>query len=184
MVANRTPITSGSEEPSLKHAQPECSVITPTKSCASCSLGCLTCSSPNNCSSCDQASGFSSVGGACTCPNGSYDFLGRSCIEDCPQGYYEFTNGSNTCVECPSNCISCRSSTNCLKCTNSYSLLKNSSTTGECVVYCPSAYYHDTKQFLCLPCLDNCETCTNSEERTCTKCHSGFFLNTKENKCV
>ena len=67
-----------------------------------------------------------------------------------------FTLQDNKCVRevvCPSNCLSCSSSSTCTACKSGYTL-KN----GQCVKPCPA----------------NCATCDSSG--VCTKCNGGYKL--------
>ena len=50
---------------------------------------------------------------------------------------------------------------------------------------CPGGFYPDNKnEFICLPCYENCVVCANSEEKVCSKCTEGYYIDSTTNKCV
>jgi hypothetical protein len=137
-------------------------------------LGCASCSSATNCSSCQTGYNFYVVNG-----------LG-SCVTTCPSGYYPgvsqssaFPNNYNyQCLLCLSPCLTCSSITTCTSCiTNFYIMGTN------CYSSCPSGFYagqSTTGTLSCLPCNSPCTACTNTSTY-CTACPSGYALDSSGN---
>ena len=82
------------------------------------------------------------------------------CIS-CQSGYYI---SNKDCKPCAAHCRKCQDSSYCLTC-SSYMIMDT--TTHSCTRYCYSA-------------IENCYYC--SDANTCTRCYSGFYINSS-NKC-
>jgi proprotein convertase subtilisin/kexin type 5 len=82
------------------------------------------------------------------------------CLKHCPSGTYLYTN---YCLDCPSYCLECLSSSQCTLCLN-------------------SSYYlgSDTLCHSCTLLLPHCLTCSVNEslsQYNCSLCAQGFFRN-------
>lgn len=76
---------------------------------------------------------------------------------------------NKTCTYCISPCVTCASSPDlCTSCTDGLFLLANS-----CVSVCPSSGYY-TEGSVCMPCVDNCLTCTSVSK--CSVCAANYYL--------
>jgi proprotein convertase subtilisin/kexin type 5 len=137
--------------------------------CASCSSNCLFCISLASCSQCQPTFYITSTN---TSSNGSTNTTGSICASSCSPGQYL---SSSACLPCPSNCVTCLSSSVCLGCTASTFLLQ-----GACVSACGSGlagvsvtYLYLSASIITLQCQEcgtlylNCLTCNNV---TCTAC--------------
>ncbi len=121
--------------------------------CYKCPVGCSSCSSGKNCTTCDTGlSLFSnSTHRTCECANGKY-------------GVPNYSTDTLTCLNCNSNCQSCNyTATNCTSCATPNFLYS-----GTCVSNCaiqsiPS--YNNATDRKCYKCGTNCEACLSS-----TKC--------------
>ncbi|ELP95045.1 protein serine/threonine kinase, putative [Entamoeba invadens IP1] len=159
-------------------------------SCQKCPLGCLTCHTDTNCSSCEP--GYYFQNGKCTLSELVED---SSKCETTTEGHcslcsngYILTNG--ICENCSTNCLSCAvKSTTCMSCREGYVLqqyggnvCKNKTETNAicqdftldltgCIL-CKKGYYN--KGFECIPCLSNCDSCLDS--LTCNVCKTGFYF--------
>ena len=126
-----------------------------------CHNSCLTCFGPKSthCSS---------------CPIG-LSLLHHSCILHCPSHFYN--KGDNSCHPCHNDCDSCWGplKVNCISCSPEKFLDDQ-----QCVLVCPDGKYG--LGGLCLPCLDNCSTCSSPD--SCKVCKKGFYLMDSPPKCV
>ncbi|XP_062274784.1 proprotein convertase subtilisin/kexin type 6 [Scomber scombrus] len=109
------------------------------------------------------------------CINFSFGSLksGRTCVNHCPSGHYEDIT-SRRCRRCTKGCEKCdgRSASSCLLCRRGlYLNALNSS----CIDTCPSGYFADESQRLCLMCHERCMTCLRYADR-CTACSEGYSL--------
>lgn len=106
---------------------------------------CLPCM--DNCNVCKRTD-F----GTLECITCSTDFVynGIQCALSCPNGKY---NGGSKCLDCPSECLSCLSSSLCLSCATGYYLFA-----GSCRKTCPVGTLPVGKE--CLACLSPCASCT------------------------
>lgn len=81
----------------------------------------------------------------------------------------------STCESLVANCLNCLSS-GCTKCKDNYYLYAGPNTsTYSCVSQCPTGYYPDNVNMICLKCmLSNCAQCATSSQ--CALCTSPFML--------
>lgn len=84
----------------------------------------------------------------------------------CPSIGYVQLNGS--CLNCPTNCVSCQSSIVCSTCNSGYYLYQ-----GGCVVSCPSTSPIIVSQ-TCNSCSAECATCSGSPDN-CITCTLFYF---------
>ncbi|EAR90268.2 zinc finger lsd1 subclass family protein (macronuclear) [Tetrahymena thermophila SB210] len=151
--------------------------------CINCAPNCSGCNSlnPDTCTSCFQ--GYTIIEGICSaCDSSCYNcngitkynciqcsnqlyLLNNQCIQQCPQGYFsqsEIISGVqiNTCIQCPSSCVSCTSLTSCNLCNLGYFLTNQQ----------------------CLQCKNNCQVCFGTNGSLCQKCYLGYFL--QNQKCT
>ena len=88
------------------------------------------------------------------------DPVAQSCVTPSSCSSNTFANYiSNTCVVCPSQCLTCNSSTSCKSCRTNFYLLNNT-----CLTDCPSEYYPVNIEQICSPCNSvnntaHCLTC-------------------------
>ena len=151
---------------------------TSANSCMPCPVGCLTCNSATNCTSCTDQAMYLSVNNLCICADGYY------------------LNGTN-CLPCGNGCDMCSSATSCSACTdpNTMVIISNSNTCG-----CKnSSYSFSFDKKLCLSCPLSCTSCgfDNFNEPTCDGCQdpnmdvsnicnciAGYFLPINQLKCL
>ena len=129
---------------------------------------CETCTSPEygNCTAC--AKDFQLMGGSCICYDPNCVFCYSSFYGDCEECKPNFTLDFGSCFCSIPHCLLC-SENGCNQCENGYSL--NAAKT-EC-----------TKNDTLPGCYDqNCETCTNTLEGTCTYCKPGYYE--EKGKCI
>jgi len=129
--------------------------------CVSCPEYCDNCSNSYACIQCSQGYFLSenecfSVNTTCEADSFGCEVCQDGNCVNCYPGYY-LTDDSQ-CEQCPSDCITCDSTTNCLVCSEGY-LLTNQQ---------------------CLPCPNNCFECSTTE--TCLECWPGYGL-TDEGSC-
>lgn len=143
--------------------------------CVRCHSNCRSCFGPSeyNCSNC--VGGYVLVGSYCrynlTCLNYLYN---GACVNRCPDGAYGFTSaGTNICLPCTNNCLTCTTSTYCLTCsTRTYLDIS----THTCVPYCPLGSYL-TPDRACIVCPSNCSRCTyGTTGVVCTECVAGYQI--------
>jgi hypothetical protein len=89
---------------------------------------------------------------------------------------------TNVCVVCPSQCLTCTSTTSCQSCTTNYYLLNNS-----CLTDCPSGYYPIDIQQICSLCTSvnntaHCSTCVIIN--LCITCLYPYYLSPSTKTCV
>ena len=118
-----------------------------------CEVGCLVCSSPTACSTCNST--FSLSGGLCYGP--------------CPVRTYPNTSDTSngTCQRCPYDCYTCNSNGSCLSCNSSLDFRQLSGT--RCI---PMAGYYESNQEVAAQCPTGCASCTSAS--SCSICSSGF----------
>lgn len=75
------------------------------------------------------------------------------------------TTPERKCIECPTGCSTCTSSTVCTACIATYFM---SGTL--CVNPCPDGTYGDIGTGNCENCHSTCKTCTGSSDTVCTVC--------------
>lgn len=98
----------------------------------------------------------------CTCKTPTLECSG--CIS--LLGYY-WNSVNKTCVNCQSNCKTCKNADTCS--------------------VCDDGYYLDTTTGACSVCTGNCFTCTfTSEVEKCNKdkCFNGFYFDTDTSECL
>jgi len=95
-----------------------------------------------------------------TCASNAFFYLGF-CYSTCPNGTYP---NSNSCLVCPTNCVSC-SSSGCIQCSTGFILLN-----GACVTACPTNTYLSTLNNVssCQICqIQNCQSCSATACQSC-----------------
>lgn len=108
-----------------------------------------------------------------SCISQSYFFHNGNCLSSCPFGYYSAINTSS-CLLCSQSCLECAySPTNCTQCVSGLYLNSNG-TTFQCVSSCPSYFYPDVVNQICLACVSPCLLCYTSSR--CISCISGYYL--------
>ena len=87
-----------------------------------------------------------------------------SCESKCPPAFY--INGTN-CLQCPVNCLNCSSPNNCSLCVKEY--FRNGTI---CIKKCPPGFYEDddSEDRQCMPCHQECQTCTGPLSTDCSSC--------------
>ena len=90
----------------------------------------------------------------CLTCEGSLFFEKNYCNSKCSS--HKWANDEkNTCDECSTNCLTCKSSaTNCLSCGSTLFLEK-----AKCISKCPDGKYGDTSKRTCEVCDNTCKTC-------------------------
>lgn len=115
-----------------------------------------------------------------TCTAGQYyDPIAGTCGTSCPSGTYQ-NSYSHTCEFCQAPCNQCiNTPTNCISCVSSSS--QKYFYNNVCYSVCPNITY--TVGYQCLACDQsvNCLTCSASAT-TCTSCMNGKYLN--QGSCV
>ncbi|XP_026234734.1 proprotein convertase subtilisin/kexin type 6 [Anabas testudineus] len=98
---------------------------------------------------------------------------GRTCVSHCPLGHYEDIV-SHRCRRCYKGCERCvgRSAGDCLSCRRGFYL---NTLNSSCVDACPSGYFANEDQKLCLKCHDTCMRCVKYAD-TCIACSEGYSL--------
>ena len=141
--------------------------------CKSCPQGCTSCLSSTICESCEST--FLLVNSSCI-PDNCLTYHNSTC-QSCTPGSYL---SNSRCLPCPANCEKCQNQT-CEKCLPSYSLSNSTCQAcgasscnpcepllqfqNTCIATCPINFYESNST--CIPCPDNCETCTSS---SCSSC--------------
>eukprot|EP00440_Ansanella_granifera_P021337 gb/GFBE01023163.1/.p1 GENE.gb/GFBE01023163.1/~~gb/GFBE01023163.1/.p1 ORF type:complete len:1520 (+),score=233.79 gb/GFBE01023163.1/:1-4560(+) len=120
--------------------------------CQYCPSHCKTCTSPQECTSC----------------NDTHVLIDGDCRGDCVSGSYPGSFGA--CNACPGKCTSCTSATNCTACASGHYLLEGDCMAGEC----PEGYYGHM-EFTGGICL-SCGSCSRCDESTCFECKDSTFL--------
>ena len=117
-----------------------------------------------------------------------------TCQRSCSTSQF-FHKRTNTCLTCPSNCLTCKNNTECLTCKKNEILINSKcekcqepcirciKTVNTCLS-CSSEDLFDSKNNNCLKKCEkkkkNCETC-NYKNGNCAKCEFGYIL--KNNEC-
>ena len=121
--------------------------------CAACDMPfCLTCSGPNNCTSCDTSSGAALSNG--------------SCVIVCPVGCFPDTQLTQ-CVNCTQGCSFCSNSSYCTACDTGYIEYE-----GSCLLSCPEGTYAVVD--ICWSCQSGCLLCTGP--LNCSLCQSNYSM--------
>jgi hypothetical protein len=128
--------------------------------CLSCSTGCSTCLSSDNCTEC-ESNYFLNDTECISCIHNCKNCSDNSTCEECDSGYVYNLN------ECVLNC----SQPSCLACPNDSSLCSE----------CDLEYYLNSSDSTCYQCEANCMNCSDSD--TCIECNNGFELD-DTNTCV
>ncbi len=106
-----------------------------------------------------------------------FDLLTSRCIPI--DGYFD--NLVQICVQCPLNCLTCKSSLFCTSCLNGTFL----STNNLCETSCPPRYYGNTILNLCQNCPYDCYTCNG--DGTCLTCNDIIdhrYYDSKTMRCI
>ncbi len=139
---------------------------------AACTLPCRTC--PNgNTTSCQSRYSNPVLVSSKT----MLDLSTSQCLAACANRYY-FSNSTNQCEACSSNCELCVSFSYCTSCPSSLLLYRINNT---CVSTCPFGYY-GSSFFTCEQCSVtlHCGSCSN--EFQCLTCSSGYYF--YQNLCL
>ena len=169
----------------------------PSGSCSLCDISCKTCStSSTHCDSCDVGLYLSSATNVCgnTCPDGTFPNSATNKCQNCnlscgkctggtasdctkcADGYFLSTTGS--CLQC-SGCKTCAvTAIKCLTC-NANTYLSGTL----CKATCPTGFYGDSTNLVCLPCDSTCQSCTGNLANQCSGCVDGQYL-TSDNECL
>lgn len=148
-------------------------------------IHCLPCDA--TCASCNQ---YSSSTNCTSCVSGYVNGTTYgNCVTSCgPQTALETTNNT-FCLPCDSTCFNCTKPNNNTMCTSCQAAAPylNGSTTGNCVVSCPSNTILNADNIHCLACDSSCATCNQvASSVNCTGCiTSGYVINgTTYGNCV
>lgn len=140
------------------------------RECLNCRIGCSSCVSYSNCTSCSSG----------------YNLINGYCSQSCPAFTFQLSSGF--CMNCPDQCLSCKSLVYCTACKPNYYLYVSSTyMTSTCVSTCPNTYYGDQSGW-CLRCPSTCVTCYNAT--SCTACAAGYSFtngacsNSSGNNCI
>ena len=140
------------------------------RACSACHASCSQCTSTSNT--------------ACSACKSGYYLQPSStiCQSSCPTGYWKDTT-NNVCSACHASCSQCTGSLNtqCSACKSSY-FLQPSSTI--CQSSCPTGYWKDTTNNVCVQCHTYCSQCTGSANTQCSACKSGYFLQPSSTACL
>lgn len=99
----------------------------------------------------------------------------NECTQDCEDGYWERTNDLK-CAPCQEACLTCETSaSDCSSCGNVTGIVYYHLNT-TCYFKCPTGYYGDTMNNLCVRCGLACSACYDGQNSTCTSCLPGFYL--------
>ena len=130
-----------------------------SKKCLQCPNYCSTCSNNNTCLSCIP--GFS--------------LQTNLCKIQCPVGTYQVDN--NVCLPCHPNCNECAAYPTCTICKQPDAKVVEENCAKSASGSDPFNYYAGYVQNTSQQCDSNCQSCTGSTDRNCTKCHNRFYKN-------
>ena len=140
------------------------------RKCISCSSECATCSSHSHCTTC-RKSDIKPRGGVCSnCPYPCGTCDGTGACTSCLSGCYYFQGSCRT--SCPHGA---RPVSGVCRCDSGIVSL------GQCVTSCGTGF--TAIEGSCQPCNPNCAECSRNVNH-CTKCISGFFIDTTTQKCT
>ncbi|XP_024138350.1 proprotein convertase subtilisin/kexin type 5 isoform X1 [Oryzias melastigma] len=91
----------------------------------------------------------------------------------CPSGQFGF---KSQCVLCHHTCAECdgRELFQCTTCGVYEDGLERFLHQGRCRIHCPRGFYPDRGHYACMPCISNCELCTDGN--ICAKCREYYEL--------
>jgi hypothetical protein len=147
--------------------------------CDACKTGCKLCSAKNLCQSCIETF--------------NYFEKTNDCIKICPEKYISIkksTHPSNlsimesliNCERCNIGCLKCENTINyCTACEPNYFLMQAEN---KCYTQCPSGFYNNNNENICLKCHSNCFTCKGDDEGSCLSCDTSKKLILNEGYCV
>lgn len=123
-----------------------------------CSLGCLKCSSKDECTLC--SSKYRLIHGSCElkCDSGLETLFKSSNLTPTlkiPICYRFYANKDDSCEACRSECRTCLNETFCLTCSDPKKFYLN----GKCLESCPDGYFPNKDSLTCDQCHYSCETC-------------------------
>ena len=79
-----------------------------------CFVGCAKCYDKNTCELCE------------TFPTKLFLHDSKTkCKTSCPQGFFEDSENLPMCINCPSHCLKCKTTSDCLKCREGYKIGSN-----------------------------------------------------------
>ena len=142
-----------------------------TWQCDNCSTECATCQGLiSNCTTCAAASAF----------------YNGACVTSCP---FPLVISAGSCVSCDASCKTCSNiTTNCTACFTNSSLpylIVTSTFDGSCTNNCPSSYYGDLANGLCVLCSTLNIGCSNcASQTTCNSCDQNTSYVFFQNTCV
>lgn len=113
-----------------------------------------------------------------TCKNLTYLWK-YQCLGECTtEGTYA-DDTKNLCSPCINGCKSCTGGqiNECGSCSDGFFWFKDTTT---CMTECPSGYYADTKNNLCVKCDVDCNSCRGAGKAKCLSCPDGKYLRYKD----
>lgn len=168
--------------------------------CTNCSLGCASCSNLEKCSQCKNGYVLNLNSSSCEkeCAKGQYWIKSNdtcsNCMIDCEECKFYSWNCSKCktsffflnfdiagiCIDCPSNCEICNSTTKCQKCKDPYVITQFSN----CSLKCDESYFVETTKdgHICTHCSENCISCLDSTQ--CEQCAENYILNQITKTCI
>ncbi|ELP86334.1 protein serine/threonine kinase, putative, partial [Entamoeba invadens IP1] len=161
--------------------------------CVKCPQKCLSCYSPYGCTACAQGNYLQN--GECVTTE---DFEIKCLISlplkiGCSVCNKKYFRVGISCLPCPSHCNECKSNKTCEICENEhfqsetsrecrpYSELTNCVTkTPEGCTFCSPGFFLQFSE--CQKCTENCLSCTDSSNYSCTLCEENYVKNTASYK--
>ena len=165
---------------------PECLDPYFTSDCNSaCDCGPFSCvnNDPQDCLKCDSTCSLSCKGNT---PSDCLDLKQTYCT---PHPFDQASLSCNWGLTCISNCYYCENAFECINCDPGYYA---DPYIHDCTFSCPTGFYEDTQGGQCLPCHQDCSTCSGPTNcLTCSAsnsivnsgtcaCKEGFFASTKD----
>lgn len=140
--------------------------------CSPCDIACKSCTGPTS-SEC------------VACQIGYYQQPSSSttCLSTCPSTHWADIF-DNICRACDTACLTCfgSSSSECNSCKPNY--FRQSPTSTTCKTTCPSGYFKNFTEMVCIPCNPACSVCSGTENTACTACNSGYYLQINSATCL
>ncbi|EAR90494.3 zinc finger lsd1 subclass family protein (macronuclear) [Tetrahymena thermophila SB210] len=143
-----------------------------SQSCQPCDVTCLTCSIPQNSTSCE------------TCKPNTYLNPNYSCQSTCPDQYW-LNTANLTCQTCDTTCYNCKSpgdKNSCTSCSGNLYLSSN-----QCISTCPPGTFplKQTNSNICAQCDPSCKTCNGQNSNNCQSCQApNLFYQESSSTCV
>ncbi|KAL4512376.1 hypothetical protein ABPG72_005378 [Tetrahymena utriculariae] len=127
-----------------------------------------------DCVQCDPRCNGCDSNGCLNCTSGFYFIEGTKNCDSCDVQNGKFIN-SQTCTSCNSKCKTCSGSTesDCILCSGQLTRDIHN----QCVMCnVDNGFYIDIINQKCLPCAQNCKTCTGPSIGECTQCAKDLYL--------